>query len=59
MDLDCGMLNEIRQGKKNTVCFHSYVNSKNKPNKQNKTKHTHRYGEQTGDYQRGRMWEDE
>ena len=59
MDIDGGMLNEIRQRKKNTVWFHSYVNSKNKPNKHNKTKHAHRYREQPGDYQRGRRWEDE
>ena len=50
MDLEGTMLREVTQRKRNTIGFHSYMES----NKPNKTKKSHRYRDQRSDYLKGR-----
>ena len=51
MDLDG--TSEMSQRKTNTICYHLYVQSKNKWQTVTKQKQAHRYREQTSDYQWG------
>ena len=55
MDLEGIMLSEVRQRKRNTIRYYSYVESKkyNKLVNIIKRKQTHKYREQTSGYQWG------